>query len=176
MLKSQLLDLCNQIAPGLNLDPLLVMAICTRESGKGDLFEDDACRLENGFYHRYTEKDSLATTTEVLFACSYGVMQVMGESLREMKYFDFFKTYYNERNSFQLTDGLSEVAVPKAINAFMVRPQWQVEWGSKWFLVKLRLAGGSDIRRALQLWNGGGNPSYGDEVLEIFNTLSGGRK
>jgi len=169
--KDQVRQLCEQFGPRFNIDPALGLAICSRESGSGGGFSDDACRLEEGFYRRYTAPGSLSTTTEVLLACSYGLMQVMGQSLREIGFFDFFKTYNNQTSTFQLQDPLSEVSVPKGINAFMVRPAWQVEWGMKWFTVKLKLAGGSDVRKALQLWNGGGNPNYASEVIVLFDAF-----
>ena len=106
----------------------------------------------------------LATTTELLLGVSYGLTQLMGESLREAGYFDFYKGYYNDRHNFHLTDPLSEIAVPKGLNAFLVRPAWQIEWGAKWLSRKRELAKG-DVRKALLFWNGGGNPNYPDEVL-----------
>ena len=148
-------------------DPYLGLAIVEQES----TYREDVARPEQGFYHRYTMPDSLATTTEILLASSYGLMQLMGQSLRELGYFDFFVKFYNEgKTAGRLTVSLSEVSVPKALNALMVRPAWQVEWGCKWFKKKLAIAKG-DTTKALQFWNGGGNPKYASEVLARYAKL-----
>jgi hypothetical protein len=170
VLKEQAFELCRIAGQQSGVDPKLLLAIALRESGQNGGVKDDEARLENAFFHRYTRGEGLSTTTAILLAASYGMMQVMGQSLKEMGYFDFYKGYHNDRNSFQIQDPLSEIGVPKAINAFMVRPPWQFEWGARWFQKKLRAAG-SNVEHALLLWNGGGNLKYPQEVLAIMETI-----
>ena len=169
MLHSQVKELCDVHALAHGLDPTLILAICQQESS----FRHDVARLEQGFYVRYTEPDKLATTTEILLASSYGLMQTMGQILREHGYFEFFKDYHNGAITEQIKDSLGEVPIVKAINAYMVRPAWQVEWGCIHFKKKLDLARG-DIRKALLFWNGGWAPNYPDEVLAKYVKLGGG--
>lgn len=166
MTQLEVLRTIEPVATAKGLDKHLILAICQQESS----FKSDVSRLENGFYKRYTEPDSLATTTEVLLAVSYGLMQTMGQALRERGYFVWYLTYYNARHTMQLKDPLSEIAVPKAINEYMVRPPWQIEWGCEHFITKLKAAKG-DVEKALLFWNGGGNPNYPKEVLAKYDIL-----
>ena len=168
MTQPQVFELCKVYAPPHDLDPVLVLAVCQQESS----FLHDASRLEQGFYRRYTMPDTLSTTTEVLLACSYGLMQTMGQILREHGFFQFYKDYHNKVHADQIKDPLGEVPVPKALNAYMVRPPWQVEWGCLHLKKKMDTAKG-DVRRGLLLYNGGGNPLYPDEVLKKFRVLGG---
>ena len=168
MTQQQVLDLCKTYAPQYELDPVLVLAVCQQESS----FFHDAARLEQGFYRRYTMPDTLATTTEILLASSYGLMQTMGQILREHGFFKFYREYHNKVHAEQIVDPLGEVPVVKGINAYMVRPPWQVEWGCIHLRKKMDTAKG-DVRKALLFWNGGGNPSYPGEVLLKYGKLGG---
>src|SRR5689334_21840824 len=82
--------LCKFYVPKYGIDPVLMLGLVEQESS----YEDDAARLENAFYHRYTAPDSLATTSEILLACSFGLTQLMGESLKEMKFFEWYWDWY----------------------------------------------------------------------------------
>ena len=166
MLAEEVYKLCVAHAEPLQIDPYLSLALCEQESA----FNHQAVRMENGFFRKYTEPMALATTTEILLACSYGLGQVMGQVLREMGFFDFYKQYHNAHNTFQLTDAVSERAVPEAINAFMVRPAWQVEWSVKKLKRCLDAVGGN-VNNALLRYNGGGNPDYPVEVMKKFEKL-----
>lgn len=168
MTQQQVIDLCATYAPQYELDSVLVLAVCQQESS----FLHDASRLEQGFYRRYTMPDTLATTSEVLLACSYGLMQTMGQILREHGFFSFYREYHNKVHTDQIKDSLGEVPVVKALNAYMVRPAWQVEWGCIHLRKKMDIAKG-DIRKGLLLWNGGGNPLYPDEVMKKYRNLGG---
>ena len=162
--KDQVYQMCKDIAPKYQFDPKLIFAVCLQEGEKeGNNFEPDVARLEQGFYRRYVEgKNELATTTEVLLSASYGVMQLMGQSLREAKYFDWF--YMKFKDVYSLTDPLSEIAVPKAINYFCEHLDIMVQFGCTWMDVKRKLAGG-DIVKMLGLWNGDKTGKYASEVL-----------
>ena len=166
MTKNEIFDQCKLQVNGDPVTAHLLMAIIEQESA----FEWDASRLEQGYYRRYTMPQSLATTSEILLACSYGLMQAMGQSLREMEYFEFYKIYHNARHTQQLTDPLSQLCICQGVDAFMVRPAWQIEWGTKWFRRKLKSVG-NDIEKALLRWNGGGNPKYPSEVLGRVDRL-----
>jgi soluble lytic murein transglycosylase-like protein len=71
-------------------------------------------------------------------ATSWGLMQVMGQSARELGYREF---------------------IPELCD-----PASGLYWGCKIFTRKLECTGG-DYQKALQLWNGGGNPNYAAEVM-----------
>jgi hypothetical protein len=77
-------------------------------------------RLENGFYRNYTRPAEFATTTEVLFAASYGLMQTMGYSLYQLGMFD----------------PVTQVGVVKGIDMYMIDPELQVKMGCAWLMVK----------------------------------------
>jgi hypothetical protein len=82
---------------------------------------------------------TMTVATEMKNRCtSWGLMQVMGQSAREIGYSDFIPA--------------------------LCEPAIGIEWGCRLFEVKLQHAQGS-IVQALQLWNGGGNPLYAAEVL-----------
>lgn len=168
MTKQEVFELCEFHGSANDVDPILLLAIAQQESS----FLHDVVRLEQGFYHRYTKPLSECTTNEVLYATSYGLLQVMGMSLKEMGFFPFFRESYNARHSFQLVSASSEITVAKGINEFMVRADWQIEYGTKWWKVKLAIAKG-DVRKGLLFWNGGGNPLYPDEVIKKYRLLGG---
>lgn len=160
--------LCIEIAPEFSIDPTLATAICEQESN----YLHDAARMEQGFYKRYTEKDSLATSSEILLASSYGLMQTMGQILREHGFFEYFLEINNRTNGLVIKSALSPLAICKGVDWYMERPKEQVSWGCRHFRKKLDIAKG-DVRRALLLWNGGGRPTYPDEVLARWTRLGG---
>jgi soluble lytic murein transglycosylase-like protein len=147
-------NLITSIAATHNIDPSLVGAICWQES-RGDPW---AFRYEDAFYKRYLQGRrvehllgvvpptgicSLATELRAR-AMSWGLMQVMGETARELGYDGAF---------------LSELLIPHV----------GIEYGCR----KLRkcLDGANlDTRAALLRYNGGGNKRYDDQVLSILET------
>jgi soluble lytic murein transglycosylase-like protein len=137
-MNTELVTLAKQTASSLGLDGVLVCAIIEQESS----WSPHAVRLENGFYHAYmspwVEQGKVTVSDAVLRSTSFGLMQTMLESLREMAF----------------------AGTPEDL----IVPTTGIEWGCHLFNKKLAASGG-DITRALQAWNGGGNPNYAAEVL-----------
>jgi soluble lytic murein transglycosylase-like protein len=134
-----LVALAQQLAKSEGLDPALVCAVIEQESA----WNPWAMRFEPAFFARYIAtmyaSGAITATEAYQRAYSWGLMQVMGQVARENHY---TATYLS-----QLCDPRDGVSV-----------------GCVVLKVKLRAAGG-DVRKGLLLWNGGGNPSYPDEVL-----------
>ncbi len=160
------------IAPKYNFDVSLIQALCLQEGGKNKdgTFAPSKARLEQGYYCRYVEgKNELATTSEVLLAASYGVTQMMGLSLKEL---GFFEWYFNQSSSKSILGSpLSQFNIPSAIDAYCENLEWQIEWGCKWLDRKRSTAKG-DITRTLSLWNGDSTGKYAMEVLSKQKTLT----
>jgi hypothetical protein len=170
--KKEVFDMCNIVAPQFGFEPSLIKAVCLQEGGKNKdgTFAPDRARLEQGFYIRYVEnKNELATTSEVLLSASYGVMQMMGLSLKEAGYFDFYFNQSSMQNI--LGSPLSQFAIPSALDEYCVNLKWQIEWGCKWLQKKKALAKG-DINKTLSLWNGDMTGKYANEVLGKKNRLN----
>lgn len=169
MKRDQVWELCKTIAPLYGFEPVFVLALCEQESvnPKDPLdYRHGAVRLENGFEVRYTDPLDYAETTEVLLATSWGLTQMMGLSLKEIGYFDWwFSSQTPVMRSF-LGDSMSEIAAPKALNEYLTKPQWQVERGCMWLKKKSEAAHGEQIRM-LRLWNGdiSGIKHYAEDVL-----------
>lgn len=176
------IDICKRVAPTHGFEPTLIAAICKQECyhppNNTKLYVLDFGRLEQNYYRKYVvERHEYATTTEILLAASYGLTQMLGDSLREAGYFkDFFEhqtelyqQWYGENDMVDRKGNpvpwMSEVSVPKAINQYLVTPTWQVEWGCRWLKVKQGLAGG-DLNRAIDLYNGDLTGGYRSEVLK----------
>ncbi len=171
--KEDVFNACEKIAPKYNLDPKLIKALCLQESSRnavGDFLPDRA-RLEQGFYIKYVEpKNNLATTTEVLLSASYGVTQLMGLSLKELNYFDWWFNKQTEIVQLFLDAPLSEIATPKALNWFCENLDVMIDFGCQWFKRKLELAKG-DKDKALDYWNGDLSGKYREEVWAKYNKL-----
>ncbi len=144
---------------------------------KDGRFNASVGRLEQGYYSMYVEKKmELASTTEALLATSWGVWQLMGLSLFELKYFEwYFKNIPSaEWREKVLYTGHTPLAVTEAINYFAVNLDLQCEYACKLLAVKRNIGekmqnfkGETDpLRKMLLLWNGGGNLKYDDEVME----------
>jgi len=101
-----------------------------------------AIRYEPAFRIRYVAPLRLPVTEEIARSISWGLMQVMGQVAHEAGYTGPF---------------------PELCN-----PATGLEWGCRVLAKKLAEAGG-DPAKALQLWNGGGNPKYAAEVLARQN-------
>jgi soluble lytic murein transglycosylase-like protein len=137
MTKHELQAVAVSIALDFGLDPALVCAVCHHESGNWNPW---AIRYEPGFYHRYIDSmKGLSDTEKQARACSWGLMQVMGQVAREQGF-----------------DGpyLSELCDPRQ----------NIRHGCKKLAKCLDRANG-DVRTALLGYNGGGNPGYPDKVL-----------
>lgn len=136
--REELIALAHQAAEGHGLDPALVKAVCHHESGN---WQQWAVRYEPGFYNRYIMSMSgLSQTEKTMRATSFGLMQVMGQVARE---FGFDEPYLTA----------------------LLDPIQGLEYGCKKLAKALKKHNGS-VREALLEFNGGGNPSYPDLVLE----------
>jgi hypothetical protein len=168
MRREEVYSLCVQLAPGFGFDPLLILAICEQESG----YDESQYRLEEGFNERYIRSRSLPTTTEILLSASYGLMQTMGESLRETGYFSWWYSHQQAASQTLLQEPLGDLAVVKALNEFMVVPAWQIEQGLIWLKRKEKIAC-DDKTNLLRLWNGdiAGRHQYAEAVLARYRTL-----
>lgn len=134
-----LIFLAKAAAKGAGLDPALVCAVVEQESS----WDPWAIRYEPDFYTRYIlplqEKGIVRTDTEARArAFSWGLMQLMGEVARELGY--------------------------SGNMAALCAPSTGLHWGCTHLAKKFTEAGG-DQTKALQLWNGGGNPAYAAEVI-----------
>lgn len=146
---SKVTELVFQAAQTHKLDPKLIAAIILQES-RGDRC---AWRYEDGFYRHYIQPATLYELGGHLppsrllnqagelraRAYSWGLMQIMGQTAREN---GFSSDYWED----------------------LWKPEINIPLGCRVFARKLRAAG-NDTRKALLLWNGGGNPKYDDEVL-----------
>ena len=105
--------------------------------------------LEPAFYLHYVAPQfaagKISNTEAQARAFSWGLMQVMGQVARE--------------HNFGTAPGSTNAPL-----AQLCDPAMGLEIGCTVFAAKLAAAHG-DAARALQLWNGGGNPNYATEVL-----------
>lgn len=130
--------LAKQIAEEYNLPPALVCAVCEHESS----WVPWAIRFEPGFLDRYLSGMKNLTATEMdSRAYSFGLMQIMGQTAREL---GFVGKYLS-----QLCD-----------------PETGIEYGCKKLSQCLQRAGG-DQSVALAHYNGGSDPTYAPNVLEL---------
>lgn len=130
-------DLINQAkaaALAAKLDPALVCAVCEQESGWNPL----AIRYEPAFHNAYIVKLRLPSTEDISRAISWGLMQLMGETARELGFKGAFLS--------ELTD-----------------PVVGLTWGCEKLKRGLSLSG--HVTPALQIYNGGSNKLYAGQVL-----------
>ena len=116
------------------LDPALICAIIEQESN----FNPWAYRFEPGFLARYVAHLDLDLTESEGRSISWGLMQTIGQSVRELGY---------------------EGPLPQ-----LCEPETGIFWGCKLFRMKL-IAARHDSRQGLLYYNGGGNIHYPDQVL-----------
>lgn len=139
MPENPLLAIAQAKAATHRLDAALVCAVVEQESD----WNPWAIRYEPAFLAGYVAK--LVTggkihdpTEEMARAFSWGLMQVMGEVAREAGYAGHL--------------------------ARLCEPETGLEIGCRVLAAKLAESRG-DVRRGLQLWNGGADPAYADQVL-----------
>lgn len=148
--RTDLIALARTTAEAHQLDAALVCAICEQESA----WNPWAIRYEPAFYLRYVAPQlaagQISNTEAQSRAFSWGLMQVMGQVAREHNF--GIASLQNIAPLSQLCD-----------------PACGLEIGCTVFAAKLAAAHG-DATRALQLWNGGGNPNYAAEVLARMGT------
>ena len=139
MTREELVALARRVAHTHNLWPELVCAVCEQESG----WNPWAIRFEPAFFERYVQplyaSGRISETEARARAFSWGLMQVMGQVARE--------------------SGFTGEFLPALCD-----PEVGLELGCQLLARKLALADGN-VSKALLLWNGGGNPSYPDQVL-----------
>jgi hypothetical protein len=147
-----LLPIVKQKAEKYNLNPALVLAVIETES-QGHKW---ASRYEPNFYKKYLAGKTLRqlpgkypTDVDVAEeyearASSLGVMQVMGQSAREVGYEGYFEAFLD--------------------------PEVNIEYGCKLLSLKLKRANGV-VRQGLLYWNGGGDSKYPDRVFRNLEKL-----
>jgi soluble lytic murein transglycosylase-like protein len=132
-------------AASFNLPAELVCAVCEHESQ----WDTYAVRYEPGFERKYDPVDSSKHPTEhTLRACSFGLMQIMGETARELGFVNEYLT--------KLCD-----------------PFWGLHVGCA-KLAKCVAAHPGDTRAALLEYNGGANAEYPDLVLPLIAHYAAG--
>lgn len=176
--KDEVYAMCKKVAPAVQMDAKLLYAICLQEGGKTKTgeFAPDKARLEQGYYLRYVEKDNLSTTTEVLLAASFGIMQMMALSLKEVKDHtgkNYFEWYFNQQSDNMkafLIEPLSDIAVVKAINYYCATLEVMIVWGSRWAKKKMDMAKGS-LPLFCKYWNGDSTGKYYNELMVKYNSI-----
>ena len=151
MTSNEVYALAKQFAPARNFDPLLITALCEQESS----YSTTAIRLENGFLRKYLLKTSHHPIVKALFATSFGLTQMMGQSLREVGYIT---------NPSDLNGTIAQIAT------YIDSPAFQVDWGIRWLDIKRKHAG-DDPSQYLLAWNGGSDDTYDDKVLDRMERL-----
>jgi len=135
----RLLELAHKAADAEGLDTAIVCAVVEQESA----WNPWAMRYEPLFFAKYVAplytNNKVGATEAYARGFSWGLMQVMGQSAREAGV-----------NALHLST-LCDPAVGLAVGCRILKQ-------------KLDRARG-DITKALQAWNGGGNPDYAKEVL-----------
>jgi hypothetical protein len=154
--QSDLVNLAVNKAQQHELPPELVCAVCEEESGKRgkppgerEDWNPQATRYEPGFFARYEANQFLPMDEKQGRARSYGLMQIMGETAREIGFRGDFNQLYT--------------------------PESGLEFGCIWLLNRMHLAlkraspniPDSDTlwRATLLLWNGGSDLAYPSRVM-----------
>jgi soluble lytic murein transglycosylase-like protein len=130
--REEIVTLAKEAAVRHGLAPALVCAMIEQESN----FDPWAYRYEQGFYYKYVVPLHLSTTESMARSTSWGLLQVMGQSARELG----FKGWLTK----------------------LCDPETGIEIGCQWFKVKLAKAAG-DLNKALLYWNG--SSEYPQQVL-----------
>jgi soluble lytic murein transglycosylase-like protein len=132
---TELVALARTIAERHGVDETLVCAVVEQESA----WDTHAIRYEPGFRAHYVAPLGLPPTEEIARSISWGLMQVMGQVAREHGFTGKFLS--------ALSDPNVGIAIGCAVLAAKIS------------------AAENDIWRALELWNGGGNPDYPAQVI-----------
>jgi soluble lytic murein transglycosylase-like protein len=133
--RDELIALAKAEAAAQGLDPTLVCAVCEQESS----WYPWAMRYEPAFYERYVRPLGLSPTESTLRSFSFGLMQIMGQTARELG--------FKARSLGELLD-----------------PSQCVHYGCLKLAACLRLADG-DVQAGLLKYNGGSNPDYPSQVM-----------
>jgi len=141
--KRQLMDIVKTAAMDHDLDYILMFALVEQESN----WNPWAIRYEPAFYTNHVVPShhlTLPLTELRARAVSWGLFQIMGETARGF--------------------GNSKIGFRGKFLAELVQPNINAEFGCKVFRQMLDKAL-ADENEALLLYNGGGNPSYDEEVI-----------
>src|ERR1700690_3953547 len=139
LVDGKLVALARRAADAEGLDNALVCAVVEQESG----WNPWAMRYEPLFFAKYVAplytNNKVSATEAYSRGISWGLMQVMGQTARERGVTSPFLS------------ALCEPSAGLAIGCRILRQKLE--------------AAGSEARKALLAWNGGGNPDYAEEVL-----------
>lgn len=136
-MQQEIIALARQIATARGLDDALVCAICEQESG----WNPWAIRYEDGFYQHYVSPlTGLSDTERRSRAFSWGLMQIMGQTARELGFANTFL-------------------------ASLCEPATGLDYGCKKLKRCMDLKGGN-VTAALLAYNGGSDAQYAAQVLE----------
>jgi len=174
--RGKVIDACKNAQTKYDLEWQLLYAICLQEGQKSKTGEFDpaVARLEQGYYRAYVENMDLATSSEILLSASWGVMQLMGLSLLEMEYFEWYFNQCPEGMKAVLKGPRTQFAIPNALDAYAMDIDLMVDWGTQWLQGKIKQAKGN-IWKGVLRWNGGGNAAYPDEVRSKYLLIKQGR-
>jgi hypothetical protein len=141
MNRDELIALAQKTAASHGLSPKIFCGLVERESA----WDPWKIRYEPKFYEEYVQKQidsgALHDETEAhARAISWGLCQVMGEDAREMGF----------------TGHLAQLCDPEV----------GLEYGARALLHEIGRSG-ANITAALERYNGGGNPNYAAEVLQL---------
>jgi soluble lytic murein transglycosylase-like protein len=134
VINEELINQAKAAAMAAKLDPILVCAVVDQESGWNPL----CIRYEPAFHRAYIVKLNMPATEDIARAISWGLMQVMGETARELGFKGAFLS--------ELSDPVTGLA-----------------WGCAKLARCLKITG--NVKAALSSYNGGSNKQYADQVL-----------
>ena len=141
MIKGDLLALAQRVAAAHELPAEIVCGMIEREATENQW----AVRYEPGFMSKYVAAQytsgKISVTEAYTRSMSWGLMQIMGQTAREFGFTGAF---------------LSELCDPPI----------GIEYACRKLTDCLRRAKG-DMAAALESYNGGSNPAYGNEVLAL---------
>lgn len=176
----KLIALARDIAARNELDPAIVCAVIEQESA----WDPRAMRYESAFRGRYVSPLGLPPTEEIARSISWGLMQVMGQVAREHGFAGKFLSELCEPEvgigigcavfvgkletaGREITAGnrSSDLSGSRCMSACKT-----ATLGCVSFEASTPATAGEIYRRALQLWNGGANLTYADQVLQRVAT------
>ena len=165
----ELISLARTIAVQHSLDPALVCAVVEQESS----WDAHAIRYEPAFRTRYVAPLGLPPTEEVARSISWGLMQIMGQVAREHTFTGKFLSALCDPAAgldvgcsvlvSKFATAAAAAAAAKSSAAPTATPS--VSLAAPPSVAAPHAVIESLTSRALELWNGGGNPNYASEVL-----------
>ena len=151
MTRDSVYEICKRVAPKYGYDPLLILAQVEQESS----YKEDALRLEQGFLVKYIAGMPIAATTKALLSTSFGLGQLMGQSLNELGFFP----------------ALDSVSVVMRLEVYLGTPEMQVETQCQWLQKKQAQGTSHTMDDALRRYNG--SADYPPLVYARYNNLKG---